>query len=55
MPIPTDTFWNIRRLNVIFALSALSLVMQALSSSRATADELALVRKMVDELEVRKP
>src|SRR5438270_4460782 len=26
MPIPTDTFWNIRRLNVAFALSAISLV-----------------------------
>ncbi len=26
MPIPTDTFWNIRRLNVAFALSMLGLV-----------------------------
>jgi cytochrome c551/c552 len=26
MPIPTDTFWNIRRLNVVFALSSLALV-----------------------------
>ena len=26
MPIPTDTFWNIRRLNVVFALSMLGLV-----------------------------
>lgn len=25
MPIPTDTFWNIRRLNVVFALSAVLL------------------------------
>lgn len=33
--------------------SALSLVMQALSSSRATAEELAEVRRMVDELEGR--
>lgn len=31
--------------------SALSLVMQALSSSRATAEELAEIRKMVEELE----
>jgi predicted transcriptional regulator len=35
--------------------SSLSLVMQALSSSRATAEELAEVRKMVDELEGRQP
>ena len=34
--------------------SSLSLVMQALSSSRATAQELAEIRKMVDELEGRK-
>lgn len=33
--------------------SALSLVMQALSTSRATADDLAEVRRMVDELEGR--
>ncbi len=26
MPVPTDTFWNIRKLNVIFALSALLLL-----------------------------
>src|SRR5436305_13559877 len=26
MPIPTDTFWNIRRLNIVFAISAVSLV-----------------------------
>src|SRR5260221_7660662 len=26
MPIPTDTFWNIRRLNVVFALSGVALV-----------------------------
>ena len=26
MPIPTDTFWNIRRLNVVFALSSIGLV-----------------------------
>src|SRR5947209_7600764 len=26
MPIPTDTFWNIRRLNVAFALSAIVMV-----------------------------
>ena len=26
MAIPTDTFWNIRRLNVVFALSSLALV-----------------------------
>src|SRR4051812_45814517 len=26
MPVPTDTFWNIRRLNKIFAISALLLV-----------------------------
>ena len=26
MPIPTDTFWNIRRLNIAFALSSLGLV-----------------------------
>ncbi|HTL31047.1 MAG TPA: multiheme c-type cytochrome, partial [Tepidisphaeraceae bacterium] len=25
MPIPTDTFWNIRRLNIVFALSAVAL------------------------------
>ena len=25
MPIPTDTFWNIRRLNLVFALSAIAL------------------------------
>jgi predicted transcriptional regulator len=31
--------------------SALSLVMQALSSSRATAEELANIRRMADELE----
>lgn len=35
--------------------SSLSLVMQALSSSRATAEELAEIRKMVDELEGRQP
>ncbi len=34
--------------------SALSLVMQALSSSRASAEELAEVRRMVDELEGRR-
>jgi BlaI family penicillinase repressor len=34
--------------------SALSLVMQALSSSRATPDELVEIRKMVEELEGRK-
>ncbi|MDR3639466.1 MAG: BlaI/MecI/CopY family transcriptional regulator [Isosphaeraceae bacterium] len=33
--------------------SALSLVMQALPSSRATAEELAAIRRMVDELEGR--
>ncbi|HVT88720.1 MAG TPA: c-type cytochrome [Tepidisphaeraceae bacterium] len=26
MPIPTDTFWNIKRLNVVFALSAILLL-----------------------------
>src|SRR5688500_10183994 len=26
MPVPTDTFWNIRRLNQLFALSAVALV-----------------------------
>ena len=26
MPIPTDTLWNIRRLNLVFALSSLALV-----------------------------
>lgn len=26
MPIPTDTFWNIKRLNIVFALSAVALV-----------------------------
>src|SRR4051812_15839958 len=25
MPIPTDTFWNIRRLNIVFAISAILL------------------------------
>jgi predicted transcriptional regulator len=34
--------------------SALSLVMQALSSSRATPEELVEIRKMVEELEGRK-
>src|SRR5687768_13791984 len=27
MPIPTDTFWNIKRLNVVFAISAIVLVL----------------------------
>ncbi|HEY7089243.1 MAG TPA: c-type cytochrome, partial [Tepidisphaeraceae bacterium] len=27
MPIPTDTFWNIKRLNVVFALSAILLTL----------------------------
>jgi predicted transcriptional regulator len=35
--------------------SAMSLVLQALSSGKASADELAEVRKMVDELEGKKP
>ena len=26
MPIPTDTFWNIKRLNIVFAISALLLL-----------------------------
>src|SRR4051812_24662139 len=26
MPIPTDTFWNIKRLNVVFALSSVALM-----------------------------
>src|SRR5215216_887455 len=26
MPIPTDTFWNIKRLNIVFAASALLLM-----------------------------
>src|SRR5688572_11592823 len=26
MPVPTETFWNIRKLNVIFALSAVALL-----------------------------
>ena len=26
MPIPTDTFWNIKRLNIVFALSAVALM-----------------------------
>src|SRR3954470_23984692 len=26
MPIPTDTYWNIKRLNVVFALSSIALV-----------------------------
>lgn len=26
MPIPTDTFWNIKRLNIVFALAAVSLL-----------------------------
>jgi cytochrome c551/c552 len=26
MPIPTDTFWNIKRLNIVFALSSLALL-----------------------------
>src|SRR4051812_8929742 len=26
MPIPTDTYWNIKRLNVVFALSSVALV-----------------------------
>ncbi|HVX61855.1 MAG TPA: BlaI/MecI/CopY family transcriptional regulator [Pirellulales bacterium] len=35
--------------------SAMSLVMQALSSTRATAEELAEIRQMVEELEGRQP
>ena len=35
--------------------SAMSLVMQALSSTRATAEELAEIRRMVEELEGRQP
>jgi BlaI family penicillinase repressor len=35
--------------------SAMSLVLQALSSGKASAEELAEVRKLVDELEGRKP
>ncbi len=35
--------------------SAMSLVLQALSSGKASADELAEVRRMVDELEGKKP
>src|SRR5689334_17101209 len=27
MPIPTDTFWNIKRLNFVFAISAVALVL----------------------------
>src|SRR3954452_16169727 len=26
MPIPTDTFWNVKKLNIVFAVSALALV-----------------------------
>ncbi len=26
MPIPTDTFWNVKKLNVVFALSSLALL-----------------------------
>src|ERR1700733_15386766 len=26
MPIPTDTYWNIKRLNVVFALSSVALL-----------------------------
>src|SRR3954466_15795921 len=25
MPIPTDTFWNIRRLNIVFAISSIAM------------------------------
>jgi len=35
--------------------SALSLVMQALSSQKATSEELQEIRRMVDELEGKKP
>jgi predicted transcriptional regulator len=35
--------------------SAMSLVLQALSSGKASADELAEVRRIVDELEGKKP
>jgi cytochrome c551/c552 len=27
MPVPTDTFWNIRRLNIVFAISAVALLL----------------------------
>src|SRR5947199_10076348 len=27
MPIPTDTYWNIKKLNVVFAISAVLLVL----------------------------
>ena len=30
MPVPTDTFWNIRKLNVIFAASSLLLLASVL-------------------------
>jgi hypothetical protein len=39
----------------VYGGSALTLVMQALPSSRATPKELAEVRRMVDELEGRQP
>ncbi len=26
MPIPTDTYWNIRKLNVVFAVSSVALL-----------------------------
>ena len=27
MPIPTDTYWNIKKLNIVFAASAVILVL----------------------------
>src|SRR5689334_857169 len=32
MPIPTDTFWNVKKLNVVFMLSAVALVAMTIGS-----------------------
>jgi cytochrome c551/c552 len=39
MPIPTDTFWNIRKLNVVFAISGVALVAVSLWAVKQDYDK----------------